>query len=43
MKAINASGPIIPLIQPAQVLVTADSISTAYSNPAWRIDVASVK
>jgi len=25
------------------VLVTADSISTAYSNPAWRIDVASVK
>jgi peptide/nickel transport system substrate-binding protein len=43
MKAINASGPIIPLIQPAQVLVTAGSISTAYSNPAWRIDVASVK
>jgi len=43
MKTINTSGPIIPLIQPAQVLVTADSISTAYSNPAWRIDVASVK
>jgi peptide/nickel transport system substrate-binding protein len=43
MKEINASGPIIPLIQPAQVLVTANTISTAYSNPAWRIDVASVK
>jgi peptide/nickel transport system substrate-binding protein len=43
MKEIDASGPIIPLIQPAQVLVTANSISTAYSNPAWRIDVASVK
>ncbi len=43
MKAINATGPIIPLVQPAQVLVTSDSISTAYSNPAWRIDIASVK
>ena len=43
MRAINTSGPIIPLIQPAQVLVTSNSISTAYSNPAWRIDVASVK
>jgi len=43
MKQINATGPIIPLIQPAQVLVTANTISTAYSNPAWRIDVASVK
>jgi peptide/nickel transport system substrate-binding protein len=42
-KASNATGPIIPLIQPAQVLVTTPSITTAYSNPAWRIDIASVK
>jgi peptide/nickel transport system substrate-binding protein len=41
-KQSNATGPIIPLIQPAQVLVTAPSIKTAYSNPAWRIDIASV-
>jgi peptide/nickel transport system substrate-binding protein len=41
--ASNASGPIIPLIQPAQVLVTSKSIATAYSNPAWRIDIASVQ
>jgi peptide/nickel transport system substrate-binding protein len=41
--ASNAGGPIIPLIQPAQVLVTSKSITTAYSNPAWRIDIASVQ
>ncbi len=42
-KKSNASGPIIPLIQPAQVLVTSKSITKADSNPAWRIDIASVR
>jgi peptide/nickel transport system substrate-binding protein len=42
-KKSNASGPIIPLLQPAQVLVTSKSITKADSNPAWRIDIASVR
>ncbi len=42
-RSSNAVGPIIPLVQPAQVLVTSKSITKADSNPAWRIDVASVR
>jgi peptide/nickel transport system substrate-binding protein len=39
----NAAGPIIPLIQPAQILVTSKSITRADSNPGWQIDVASIR
>jgi peptide/nickel transport system substrate-binding protein len=42
-RSSNAVGPIIPLVQPAQVLVTSKSITKADSNPAWRIDIASVR
>ncbi len=42
-KAMNLTGPFIPLLQPAQNVVTASSISTVSLNPVWTIDLAGIK
>ena len=42
-KAQNASGPFIPLLQPAQNVVTAKTVSSVSLNPLWTIDFASTK
>ncbi|GAB3585362.1 ABC transporter substrate-binding protein [Leifsonia lichenia] len=42
-KAQNASGPFIPLLQPAQNVVTAKSITSLSLNPLWTIDFAGIK
>ncbi|MFZ4896671.1 ABC transporter substrate-binding protein [Plantibacter sp. Mn2098] len=42
-KAQNASGPFIPLLQPAQNVVTATTIKTVPLNPVWTIDLAGIK
>ena len=35
--------PFIPLLQPAQNVVTAKSISSVSTNPVWTVDLASIK
>jgi peptide/nickel transport system substrate-binding protein len=42
-KAQNASGPFIPLLQPAQNVVTATSIKTVPLNPTWTVDLAGIQ
>jgi peptide/nickel transport system substrate-binding protein len=42
-KAMNLTGPFIPLLQPAQNVVTAASISSISLNPVWTIDLAGIK
>lgn len=39
----NETGPFIPLLQPAQNVVTAPSISSVETNAVWTVDLASVK
>jgi peptide/nickel transport system substrate-binding protein len=36
----NASGPFVPLVQPATNIVTASTVSGAEYNPVWTIDLA---
>lgn len=36
----NASGPFVPLVQPATNIVTAKSVTGAVYNPVWTIDLA---
>lgn len=36
----NASGPFVPLVQPATNIVTAGTVSGAEYNPVWTIDLA---
>ncbi|MET0353565.1 MULTISPECIES: ABC transporter substrate-binding protein [Plantibacter] len=42
-KAQNASGPFIPLLQPAQNVVTATTITEVPLNPTWTVDLAGIK
>jgi peptide/nickel transport system substrate-binding protein len=38
----NESGPFIPLVQPANHIVTAKSVTNAVYNPLWTLDIASL-
>ncbi len=42
-KSMNLTGPFIPLLQPAQNVVTATSISAVSLNPVWTVDLAGIK
>lgn len=42
-KAQNATGPFIPLLQPAQNVVTAPTITEVPLNPTWTVDLAGIK
>lgn len=42
-KQQNATGPFIPLLQPAQNVVTAKSISSVSTNAVWTVDLARIK
>ena len=42
-QEMNKVGPIIPLIQPAQSVVTAASISNVTPSPLWLLDLADIK
>lgn len=42
-KQQNETGPFIPLLQPAQNVVTAKSVSSVSTNPVWTVDLASIK
>lgn len=42
-KAQNATGPFIPLLQPAQNVVTATTITEVPLNPTWTVDLAGIK
>lgn len=42
-KQQNATGPFIPVLQPAQNVVTAKSISSVSTNPVWTVDLARIK
>jgi len=39
-RELNASGPFVPLIQPSQNIVAADSVTGVEYHPVWQIDVA---
>lgn len=38
----NESGPFVPLVQPANNIVTATSVTNAVYNPVWTIDLAAL-
>ncbi|HJQ00729.1 MAG TPA: ABC transporter substrate-binding protein [Jatrophihabitans sp.] len=40
--SMNKSGPFMPLIQPAQILVGAKSLSGLHSNALWELDLSDV-
>lgn len=40
---LNKSGPFVPLLQPAQNVVTAPSITSLVTNPVWTVDLALIK
>ena len=42
-EALNASGPFVPLLQPAQNVVTAPSVTSVTTNPVWTVDLALIK
>jgi peptide/nickel transport system substrate-binding protein len=42
-KAMNATGPFVPLVQPGQYVVTANTITSVPLNPVWTVDLASIK
>ncbi|WP_205786933.1 ABC transporter substrate-binding protein [Specibacter cremeus] len=42
-RAMNKTGPFIPLLQPAKNVVTAGTISSVSLNPVWTIDLAGIK
>jgi peptide/nickel transport system substrate-binding protein len=39
-KMMNSSGPIMPLIQPAQILVAANSVKNVKANALWLVDLS---
>ncbi len=39
-KMMNQSGPIMPLIQPAQIVVAANSVKNVKSNALWLVDLS---
>jgi len=39
-KMMNQAGPIMPLIQPAQILVAANSVKNVKSNALWLVDLS---
>ena len=41
-KAMNATGPFIPLFQPANHLVAAASVTNAVYNALWTVDLATL-
>jgi peptide/nickel transport system substrate-binding protein len=41
--AQNASGPFIPVLQPAQNVATAKSVTSVALNPVWTIDLGATK
>jgi peptide/nickel transport system substrate-binding protein len=41
-KDMNATGPFIPLLQPANHLVSAASVTNAAYNPLWTVDLAAL-
>ena len=40
---LNASGPFIPLLQPAQDVVHSPSIESVTTNPVWTVDLALIR
>ena len=38
-RSLNNSSPFMPLIQPAQVLVGATSVTNLGSSPLWTVDL----
>ncbi|NNC12720.1 ABC transporter substrate-binding protein [Planctomonas sp. JC2975] len=42
-RAQNATGPFVPVVQPAQYVVTASSITSLELNPVWTVDLAAIK
>ncbi|QIM17853.1 ABC transporter substrate-binding protein [Leucobacter coleopterorum] len=42
-KQLNASGPFVPLLQPAQNVVTSPQIKSVVTNPVWTVDLALIK
>ncbi|HEY8318081.1 MAG TPA: ABC transporter substrate-binding protein [Amnibacterium sp.] len=41
-KAANANGPFVPLLQPAQYIVTASSVNDVQPNAVWTVDLAAI-
>ena len=37
---MNESGPIMPLIQPAQIVVAANSVHNVKANALWLVDLS---
>ncbi|WGD37125.1 ABC transporter substrate-binding protein [Lysinibacter sp. HNR] len=42
-QQMNLSGPFVPLLQPAQNVVTVSSIVSVVTNPVWTVDLALIK
>lgn len=42
-KQLNETGPFIPLLQPAQNVVTSPSITSVTTNAVWTVDLALIK
>lgn len=40
---LNASGPFVPLLQPAQNVVTSPQIESVVTHPVWTVDLARIK
>ena len=41
-QGLNATGPFIPLVQPASNIVTAPTVAGASYNPVWTVDVGNI-
>lgn len=42
-KSMNTSGPIMPLLQPAQILVAAQSVKNLQSNALWLVNLSELQ
>ena len=42
-RALNASGPFIPVVQPPQYLTTTSAITSITTNAVWTVDLAAIK
>jgi peptide/nickel transport system substrate-binding protein len=42
-RAANADGPFVPLLQPAQYIVTAPSVGQVQPNAVWTVDLAAIR
>jgi peptide/nickel transport system substrate-binding protein len=40
---LNKSGPFVPMLQPAQNVVTSPQIESVVTNPVWTVDLALIK